>query len=431
MTHTNVAAAEWRAHWTVVLAAMVGLSFSSLAPASLGLFIEPLTEEFGWTRAQISLGITMYALFAVPFSPLLGALIDRHGSRRIGIPGLVLTSCAFAAFSLANGSVAQWLVLWLIYSTIALTIKSTVWTAAVSNLFSASRGLALAVVFCGTAISQTASPLLARWLIDEQGWREAYLWLGLGWGGAALLLAVLFLIDPHHGKGKNAQQVSGPLPRLSGLSFAEALRSEPLRKIAAATLLSSVLIGALIVHQVPILTGRGVLREHAALLAALTGFASLFGKLCTGYLFDRSQSGWIGFGSLSLPAIGCTLLLLPSPSLWVLACAMVILGYTAGAYLQLCTYLTTRYGGMLNFGKIFGVMASLLALGTGVGPVIGGLVFDFSGSYVPLLAGGILAGILSGILVARLGPYPEFETQPSSPAPAYSGAGQPIQSRSP
>src|SRR5690606_25014446 len=105
-----------------------GLSFSSLAPASLGLFIEPLTQEYGWTRAQISLGITMYALFAVPFSPLAGALVDRWGSRRIAIPGLVLTSCAFATFSLANGSVAQWLGLWLLYSTVALAIKSTVWT---------------------------------------------------------------------------------------------------------------------------------------------------------------------------------------------------------------------------------------------------------------------------------------------------------------
>ncbi len=419
MVEKHSAPAEWRAHWAVVLAAMVGLSFSSLAPAALGLFIEPLSREFGWTRAQISLGLTIYAVFAVPFSPLAGALIDRIGSRRIAIPGLLLASCAFASFSLANGSVAQWIGLWVLYATVAMGIKSTVWTAAVSSLFTASRGLALAVVFCGTAISQTASPLLARWLIDEHGWRSAYVWLGLGWGGVALVLVVGFLSDARKQLVDRGRQHSPSRPvqaTSSGLSFRQALRSSPLRKIAAATLLISVLVGALIVHQVPILTERGLSRQTAALLAATAGFASLFGKLCTGYLFDRSRSGWIGFGSLCLPAIACSLLLLPGSSFVLSVCAMSMLGYTAGAYLQLCTYLTTRYGGLLHFGKIFGVMASVLAFGTGVGPLIGGLIFDSFGSYALLLVLAIPACLVAASLVARLGPYPELEELPGPEA---------------
>jgi MFS family permease len=125
-------------------------------------------------------------------------------------------------------------------------------------------------------------------------------------------------------------------------------------------------------------------------------------------LFDRSRSGWIGLVSLSLPALGCTLLLLPNVSGGFAVAAIAILGYTAGAYLQLCTYLTTRYGGLRHYGKVFGVMASLLAFGTGVGPVLGGLVFDSYGSYALLLILGIPGSLLAGFLVARLGPYPEF-----------------------
>lgn len=409
LTQTHSATGEWRSHWTVVFAAMMGMSFSSLAPASLGLFIEPLSQEFGWKRAQISLGITMYALFAVPFSPLIGALIDRRGSRTIGIAGMALATCAFAAFSLANGSIAQWIGLWICYAAVAMAIKSTVWTAAVSSLFSTSRGLALAVVFCGTAISQTAAPLLARWLIDDFGWRNAYVWLGLGWGGLVFVLVVLFLVDARRTGPAKRHATTGLLqPSLSGLTFKQAFRSAALRRIATATLLISVLVGALIVHQVPILTERGLSRETAAVLAAVAGVASLFGKLCTGYLFDRSRSGWIGFISLSLPAVGSTLLLQPTPSPALCAFAIAILGYTSGAYLQLCTYLTTRYGGLLHFGKIFGVMASLLAFGTGVGPVIGGYIFDSAGSYSPLLLIAIPACLLAGLLVSRLGPYPQF-----------------------
>jgi MFS family permease len=178
--------------------------------------------------------------------------------------------------------------------------------------------------------------------------------------------------------------------------------------VAAATLLSSFLIGALLIHQVPILTGKGLTRETAAWLAATSGFASLFGKLCTGWLFDRSRSGFIGGISLSLPAIGCGLLLQPSTSFGLILCAMLILGYAAGAYLQLCTYLTSRYAGVRHFGKIFGVMASLMALGTGVGPVVGGMVFDYFHSYTPLLIGIVPTALVCGALVTRLGEYPDF-----------------------
>jgi len=386
---------------------MVGMSFTSLAPAVLGFFIEPLSQEFGWQRAQISSGLMIYALFAVPFSPLAGALVDRRGSRVIAIPGILLTASAFAAFSLINGSINQWIGLWFLYAFVALAVKSTVWSAAVSSLFSTSRGLALAVVFCGTAITQTAAPLLTQWLIDGFGWRQAYVWLAAGWGGTTFVLVVLFLKDARDRKPKTNEAVSAP-PVLLGLSFREAMRSPPLRRVAAATLLISALIGAMLIHQVPILTGKGLSRETVALLAATSGLASLFGKLGTGWLFDRSRSGWIGGISLSLPAIGCVLLLQPSSSFELLVLGMVLLGYAAGAYLQLCTYLTSRYAGILHFGKIFGVMASLMALGTGSGPVIAGLIYDHFNSYVPLLIGGIPVGLICGLLVSRLGPYPEF-----------------------
>lgn len=411
MAQTETAWSEWRAHWPVVVAAMLGFSFASLAPASLGLFIEPLSAQFGWKRAQIALGLTLYAVFAVPLSPLAGALVDRRGSRGIAIAGMALTICAFAGFSLANGSVSQWLGLWLFYAIVALLIKSTVWTAAVSRLFSASRGLSLAVVFCGTAISQTLAPLLARWLIDDYGWRNAFLSLAIGWGGIAFILVVFFFFDTR-GRGDekrlHAEKSSIVRPVLEGLSFKEALQSAPLRKVALATVLTCTLMGGLILHQVPILAERGLSRETAAFLAASAGFASLFGKLCTGWLYDRSQSGWIGGVSLCLPALACSLLLQRSPSFALLVCGMLVVGYASGAQLQLTTYLTSRYAGLRHFGKIFGVMASLMAFGVGVGPVIAGSVFDHFGSYALLLRSGIPVGLLCGALVARLGPYPEF-----------------------
>ena len=179
----------------MVAAAMAGLSFSSMSVYAMGLFMEPLSAEFGWSRAQISLGLSVVALFAVPLSPFAGALIDRWGSRRLGIPGVLLTAVAFAAFSLATGSLKQWYALWVCYGLVAIAIKATVWTAAVSSVFRSSRALALAVVLSGAALAQTIAPLTAQFLIDGYGWRHAFLWMGLGWGGFVLALLVPFFFD--------------------------------------------------------------------------------------------------------------------------------------------------------------------------------------------------------------------------------------------
>jgi len=86
--------------------------------------------------------------------------------------------------------------------------------------------------------------------------------------------------------------------------------------------------------------------------------------------------------------------------------AVCILGYANGAFMQVCAYLTSLYCGIRNFGKIFGIISSIIALGLCLGPLIAGLIFDSMGTYMPLLIGAIPAAIVSGLLVSALGPYP-------------------------
>lgn len=394
----------------MVAAAMAGLSFATVAIYSMGLFMEPLSREFGWTRAQMSLGLSIVALFTVPLSPFAGALIDRWGSRRLGIPGIILSAVAFAGFSLASGSLKQWYALWVCYAVVAIAIKTTVWTAAVSSVFQSSRGLALAVVLSGAALSQTITPLIAQWLIDGYGWRHAFIWMGFGWGGFVLLLLLPFFFDArdHERRLAESTQTATVRPVLTGLTLAEGIRSPALLRIAAALFIMSVLGVAITVHKVPILTATGLSRESAAQIAALAGIAGVSGKLLVGWMMDHWQSGWIGGVCLALPALACLLLLdgIRTPTLIVVA--MTIFGFSAGAYLQICTYLTTRHGGLRHFGKIFGIMAGLMALASGTGPILAGLVYDHFGSYTGLLLAGIPMGLFSGWLVGGLGPYPKW-----------------------
>ena len=110
------------------------------------------------------------------------------------------------------------------------------------------------------------------------------------------------------------------------------------------------------------------------------------------------------------PAIAFFMLLQPQQSTWWYVVAMMIIGYTTGTSFQICAYLTGRFAGMAHFGKIFGVMTSLVAIGGGLGSVSAGAIFDHYGSYAPLLWAGIMTSVICGALLFRLGSYPEWGT---------------------
>lgn len=411
--------AEWRNHGPLVLAATLGYAFHMLATYSTGLFIEPLGEEFGWNRTQVAMGLTLGGFLSIPMSPVIGAAVDRWGSRRIAIIGSICFALAFSAFGLANGSTTQWLALWSMFAVAALLVQSTVWTAAVSRAFTRSRGLALGLTICGGALAQIAVPPMTYWLIEHFGWRVAYASMGLGWGAVVLVLTVLFLFDAHDGQRQDVHSASDsaasavPLP---GLTVAQALRSIPLWRIAAASVLTMSFGMAAIVHQVPILVEAGVTRANAALLASLSGVAGIAGKIVTGYLMDRRKAGLIGGLTLAVSAIGFLLLLETFRTPPFIVVAMMIIGYSTGAKLQISAYLVGRYGGIRNFGKIFGVVVALIGLSSASSAVVGGMVYDAYGSYSPLLIVGIPGSIVSGLLIIGLGAYPRWESPEESTA---------------
>lgn len=402
---------EWRSHGLLVIAAMVGMAFHSVMSNALGLFMDPLQKEFGWSRSEISLGLTIAAMLSLPLSPVVGAMIDRWGSRKLAIPGVVVSAAAIASFSMLNGSVAQWLTLWFVYALVALLLKTTIWTAAVSSVFVSSRGLALAFTLSGTAIAQILVPPMTNMLVASYGWRIAYSTLAATWGAVSLVLILLFFFDARDHRRRAADRGDAPPADTlaDGLTFRQALRNPPLIRIALATVIACLLNIAIIVHQVPILTEFGVSRANAAWLAGLAGVAGIVGKIVTGVLLDRVDGSWVGSVSLALPAVGFALILEPFGMSALMVLAMTLIGYATGTSLQICAYLTTRYGGMRNFGKIFGVMASFIAVGGGLGPTIAALVYDSFGSYAPLLIAGIPTSIVCGFLVLGLGPYPDWQ----------------------
>jgi predicted MFS family arabinose efflux permease len=354
-------------------------------------------------------------------SPFLGIIVDKWGARRLALPGVVLTIAAMAAFGLTNGTVWMWVALWLFFGIASACIKSTVWTVAVLGVFERSKGLALALVMSGTALSQIIVPPLGNWLIDQFGWRSAYVWLGVSWGVPTLLLTFFCFYDLHDlAARKRADQAQASAAvDLPGLTVPEAARDWALWRVGISNFVVMVLTQGLMAHLIPILTDAGVSRTRAALLASLSGVAGIAGKLITGVLLDRFRPNWIG--GLTLGAAALTFLFLMdglnSPAAIVFA--LMVNGYAAGTKTQITGYLTAGYGGMKSFGVVYGVMAACMAAASGLGPLVAGVVYDSTGGYGPFLIAGAIGCTLGGLMIISLPGYPKWDRKLEQEADAF------------
>ncbi|MBL8643537.1 MAG: MFS transporter, partial [Rhodospirillaceae bacterium] len=189
---------EFKRAWTVVLASAVGAGtgVSALTFYSLGAFVEPLGQEFGWTRAQVTLAPLFMTMSSLLMGPIVGWLSDRHGARPIAIVSQVLFVVAVAALSFVTSNV---LTLYLGFFMLALVGAGTMpitWTRSITGWFFSARGIALGLALMGTGLMGMVAPGLATYLIAEYGWRMAYVGLAAVPLIVALPLSLAFFRDP-------------------------------------------------------------------------------------------------------------------------------------------------------------------------------------------------------------------------------------------
>lgn len=325
-TPPGTALGEWKRHWTLVVAAAFGCSSTGLSLYSTSAFMEPVTDEFGWSRTAFSAGTTILNLGAALSAVLIGTMIDRRGPRLTGICGLLFYCATIALIGTTTGSTANWLFLWFLAGIGAAWVQPTVWTSAVSSQFDASRGLAIALTISGSGIAAAILPVLSTWLIDTFGWRKAFAGIGVIWTLAVLPVLLLFFrgrYDPS--KRPRPQAVANTGADLPGLTMAEGLRSATFYKMLIAAMLFVFAAIAIIVHMIPILHDRGLGRITAAAIAGIIGIASILGRFVAGSLIDRYRADRIARIAFMLPSLSA-LLLLFSEDITLLAVAAGLVG---------------------------------------------------------------------------------------------------------
>ena len=398
---------EFKKGWPVVLCATLGLVVTNSHIYSLGIFIEPLEQAFGWSRAQITSATLVSAIVGVFGYPMVGIALDRFGARRIALAGMLIFCPALACLGLVGPAIWSWWIGYVIVNIGHIMAGVSVWTSGVASRFDRQRGLALGICLTGAGIATAILPSLANGLINEVGWSRAY--FALGFIGAVVILPVSFLffrdqrsLEEKASKGQKKPKAWSP----EGVSVGEGLRTTVFWRLAAAAfLLTSALLG-FIVHFVPMLTEQGHSRTVAAAVAGLIGIFSITGRLISGFTIDRVHARYVGGFFSILPAVACILLLVGVNSIFTWQVAAIAIGLALGAEADVLSYCTTRFFGFRSYGVLFGIFAAVLTIGAGVGPLIGGFIYDSIGSYRPLVMVVAAASILSSLFFLTLGPYP-------------------------
>jgi len=381
---------------------------------TLGLFIKPLNQEFGWDRASISAAGGVAAIFSAITIPFVGSLIDRWGVRTVLLPIVVLCASSVALIALTTKSVVVFMLLFAITGVLGSGQGPLGYAKCVSGWFDDRRGVALGITMSGIGLGAALIPQCAQFLIGNFGWRAAYVGLGLLTLIVAFPAVFMFIREPIKAKtavdGALAQS-SASEDRPPDLEVREVLGGRRFWLIACALLLVSTVTQGLVVHTVPLLTDKGYSPETAAALMIAVGLSTMAGRLLSGYLVDK----------IFAPSVAAVFFLLPCLGIYLLdstispVAGIISLGLASGTEIDMIGFLTSRYFGMKRFGQLYGYLFASFVVGSAVGPFMMGLAFERLHSYEPALWTFSAFMLLASGAILSLGPYryPAEETTPA------------------
>jgi len=419
---------EFKFGWPVVVSSALGiaLGMSPLPFYTIGVFAAPLSQEFGWTIAQIMSALAVFTLVAMVAAPLVGYVTDRVGVRKVVLTSMVLFSLGMMSFALNNGSMVLYLVLWGILGFVGAGTLPITFTRAISRWFNEKRGLALGVALIGTGVAGALAKVYAGYLILEFGWRMAYVGVGALPLVIAFPVALLLFRDVDDPKAaRRASQLAAHNTltgggKSYGMTVGQAFRDWRFWLLALTFVPLSFAIGGPIPNLETLLGSKGFSVTDAIFLASLIGYAVLVGRLTGGYLLDKIWA----------PAVACVLLILPAYSMYLFqspdltytktALAVVILGFSAGIEYDLLAYMVSRYFGIRNYAAIYGILYAFFAAGAGFGPAVYGRVFQATGSYNSILNWSMWAFIFCSLALLLLGRYRDAELEEMVDAPIVS-----------
>jgi MFS family permease len=379
--------------WYVVAGAFTLLALGYGARYSFGIFVQPLTADNGWSRSVVSLAASINLLVYALGGIFAGRLLDRVAPRWIASAGAVVSA---AGFFLCAGARTPW-EFYFAYGVLygfGLSWMGTVpVSSSVGKWFARKRGLAIGISSMGVSFGTLTLTPVTAYILEHFSWKAGFLFIGFNLLIPGLIIAQLLLrrtVPEAYGltpdgdtPAGNTREVSqGPEVPPTAIPAGD-IRKDP-RFWTLALCHGIGVMAALMafVHQVPYAIDHGIAKLAAAASLGAMGFAGLLGQFFFGWISDRigdpKYSAALGY---SFMATG-TALLLGTRTVETLLAYAVVFGFGYGCLGPLLPIIAADRFGRRHMGAIFGLLTFfVVGIGGSLGPVIGGLVYDATGSY--------------------------------------------------
>ncbi len=392
--------------WVVLGAVMLVMLAASGLRSVFGVFIKPLEAEFRWDRASLSgaAALSLFLLGAV--GPFAGRLADRWGPRRVYALSLVLLGVGTVASSFIHK-------LWHVYAASGILMAAgaggaglAVGATVAARWFEKHRGLVIGLLGGAMSAGQLIVIPLAMGLTMSYGWRQSYLWLGLGL--LALILpfsAWLVRNDPREmGLAPYGAAHAVPSPGMTSPPAERRVSVTEAAQVPAFWLLVATFFvcgytssGLVLTHLIPHSMEHGFSEMAAAQALGVMGAMNILGTVASGWICDRfGRKGPLAFYYFFR---GLSLLFLlyvwNIPSLHLFA---AIFGLNYISTVPPTTTLTANIFGRYSVGELSGWIFFSHQVGAALGAAIGGWVFDWTGSYAgAFVSAAVLAVIAAGL----------------------------------
>lgn len=375
---------------SVVAACLVGnmVSPTPIIHGPFGNFLKPIAQEFGWPREEVSGVLGILSIVTAIAYPVIGRAADRFGPRRLILGGNFVFGCLVIALGFMRPSVLMFYGLFALIGAVGSLPSTMMFNRVVSGWFDRTRGAMLGVTSgLGNGTGATIMPFVALFLMNQFGWRGAY--VGLGVIVLAIGFPVLFfcLKEPPVATATR----TAPAAPLQGLSLAEAARTSTFWLMLTAIGLCAGCLTAVLAHVVPILTDRRFPPAQATLVVSVFAMVTAVWQIVVGSLLDRTGSPKLVAPLYVFAAVGMVTLEW-GHTLPVLMLGGALMGIGMGTEYGVLPFFISRYFGLRRFGMIAGVMYSAVVVAQGATPYL--MDFDFDRHRTYLLSLNVIVGVL-------------------------------------
>lgn len=351
---------------------------------SYGVFFKALAVEFGGSRLDVSIGITLVNVVGAIIAPTIGRALDRFPIRNVILFGCINLTFGFMLLSFIESQWQLYLILATFIAVGAAAMGGLSTAKLVTNWFITKRGTALGIATMGISLSGVAMPLISAVLIESFGWRTGFMVYGIVTLALVLPIVMRYVVDePDHigllpdNKPKNKTYI--PAPQIQWRTR-QALTNKNFWLIVLTFGLLFCCMGATLTHMVPRVTDMGFSLTEAAPVLSFGAAAGVFGKVIYGWITDHYNAKWAIWAAIASQLVG-QIILLNADTYGLLIAGSTIFGFGMGGIVPIHGSIVSALFGQAGFGYIMGLMRPAMMPIMVTGIPFAGWIFDTTGQY--------------------------------------------------